>query len=118
MGYAMGSSPRGRGAPWPAKDTSAGSGLIPAWAGSTLRRWTPRRWRGAHPRVGGEHTTPPAVWRGVLGSSPRGRGAPAPRVMVLPLLGLIPAWAGSTVCPRQLDETVGAHPRVGGEHTC
>ena len=31
-------------------------------------------------------------------------------------LGIIPAYAGSTVAAKQLTDTIGDHPRVCGEH--
>ena len=53
-----GSSPRMRGAPPHAEDHRTGSGIIPAYAGSTTRasRGTPADWD--HPRVCGEHRWP------------------------------------------------------------
>ena len=50
-----GSSPRGRGTRVCRRRGHGWSGLIPAWAGNTRRRWPLRLATGAHPRVGGEH---------------------------------------------------------------
>ena len=73
-----GSSPRGRG-----KRSSPGwyrwSGrLIPAWAGKTRTRMSSTCPSRAHPRVGGENYNDAPHALAVEGSSPRGRGKPAP----------------------------------------
>ena len=93
----MGSSPRARGARYPAVGYPGYPGIIPACAGSTAApRRPPPRGRD-HPRVRGEHEVP--IWGGLLGwgSSPRARGAQG---LHLPP----PACRGD-------------HPRVRGEHT-
>ena len=91
-----GSSPRGRGKLDDHHAPTHHQGLIPAWAGKTLRLVSRRMLRGAHPRVGGENpvATLPATM--APGSSPRGRGKRNAR-------GRTPA-------------SPGAHPRVGGEN--
>ena len=50
------------------------------------------------------------------GSSPRGRGKQSVRREGHRNRGLIPAWAGKTVCPSNRVGESGAHPRVGGEN--
>ena len=91
-----GSSPRGRGKPTPPVQSPRGTRLIPAWAGKTgvgtgvgVGVW-------AHPRVGGENDSKPAVRLYAEGSSPRGRGKLSRVVVALRLTRLIPAWAGKT----------------------
>ena len=111
-----GSSPRGRGKHLLYWGSPAWHGLIPAWAGKT--RSTGLRWssRTAHPRVGGENAWSAHSFRNVSGSSPRGRGKPAHRVLDAAPMRLIPAWAGKTDGPHFVATHSGAHPRVGGEN--
>ena len=52
-----------------------------------------------------------------VGSSPRGRGTPAPLREGTPCRRFIPAWAGNTGAPRHREVFPAVHPRVGGEHT-
>ena len=70
----------------------------------------------AHPRVRGEHMYRSNTLKSSVGSSPRPRGAPL--VMSGPPTrpGLIPASAGSTPGKTPRISTMGAHPRVRGEH--
>ena len=91
-------------------------GLIPAWAGKTIRRKRRHGDRAAHPRVGGENHL--AMYRQLAqnGSSPRGRGKPGRTVWPGRRAGLIPAWAGKTCVSRALTRRSPAHPRVGGEN--
>ncbi len=91
-------------------------GIIPAYAGSTATRG--REWTGSgdHPRVCGEHLKSPETGTDIVGSSPRMRGALAIHVIRTRHVGIIPAYAGSTLahvfpCCRKWD-----HPRVCGEH--
>ena len=92
-------------------------GIIPADAGSTdviewifICDWD-------HPRGCGEHRFSQPVGRLRRGSSPRMRGARVESTHSAPILGIIPADAGST------DTLVGScmwgtdHPRGCGEHT-
>ena len=74
-------------------------GIIPAYAGSTLRRQGPHQEQKDHPRVCGEHLSQP-VWSPLVpGSSPRMRGAPGLFRRWRLLAGIIPAYAGSTTVP-------------------
>ena len=71
--------------------------IIPAYAGST---WTAATWTAAsmdHPRIRGEHA--PAYPSGVPdeGSSPHTRGARGPDHDRDRAVGIIPAYAGSTI---------------------
>ncbi len=132
-----GSSPRMRGAPCEPHVAYAPHGIIPAYAGSTLLRQERKEAERDHPRVCGEHRQPMPQQVFGTGSSPRMRGARGSTYMTRILIGIIPAYAGSTqsqacllcfVCgssPRmrgapaeqvkQLDAR-GDHPRVCGEH--
>ena len=91
-----GSSPRGRGKPPRASLTCQGSGLIPAWAGKTLRPLLFTLSLPAHPRVGGENVAPATRRACHVGSSPRGRGKRRAPAAAHSAGGLIPAWAGKT----------------------
>ena len=93
----LGSSPLARGAQNIPCRREAGSGLIPARAGSTARGCGTTPAGGAHPRSRGEHWQLECIFGLDGGSSPLARGArygagtnPLPP-------GLIPARAGSTV---------------------
>ena len=72
-------------------------GIIPAYAGNTMRcsaRYYDSR---DHPRVCGEHI--PIGWKLALalGSSPRMRGTPAGEASEESGRGIIPAYAGNTI---------------------
>ena len=71
---ATGSSPRGRGKRVTHRIDVVSDGLIPAWAGKTTPPIGRPRRRGAHPRVGGENSTPKKFPSKFPGSSPRRRG--------------------------------------------
>ena len=71
-----GSSPRGRGKRGDEKNSADASGLIPAWAGKTLRGLPIVAICRAHPRVGGENAEHRTDSVDESGSSPRGRGKP------------------------------------------
>ena len=91
-------------------------GLIPAHAGSTLRRVCAWSSSGAHPRSRGEHADLPDGRKPGRGSSPLTRGAPHPSIRNRCGWRLIPAHAGSThktTSPRRRKR---AHPRSRGEH--
>ena len=91
-------------------------GIIPAYAGNTLR------WRHGscrcrdHPRVCGEHLTSCVMVVSSMGSSPRMRGT----LVVAELLGhesgIIPAYAGNTWNRQRQASPCWDHPRVCGEH--
>ena len=92
-----GSSPRMRGARVAGAAQPGARGIIPAYAGSTPSR--PGRWRsrGDHPRVCGEHVYSNAKLPLALGSSPRMRGAHDVDHALGVRVGIIPAYAGSTL---------------------
>ena len=96
IGFAPGSSPRGRGTRLRRRIDSALRRIIPAWAGNTSRPPPARDPATDHPRVGGEHRRQHFCHQ-------RNQR-------------IIPAWAGNTgggkPCPAHQTD----HPRVGGEH--
>ena len=113
---ATGSSPRMRGARSEAQEAVADAGIIPAYAGSTSRRALRTQPMRDHPRVCGEHRLLTALHLFQSGSSPRMRGALLNKSLFEHILGIIPAYAGSTAhivvqIARRRD-----HPRVCGEH--
>ena len=116
MAMARGSSPHTRGAPMDFRDPRVVSGIIPAYAGSTVD-WTMVTSRVAdHPRIRGEHATSTATTNLGNGSSPHTRGAHRLPLDELTLERIIPAYAGST-CRRSRQLTASAdHPRIRGEH--
>ena len=102
---AQGSSPRVRGTQLLLRvlERRAGiipacAGIIPACAGNTRPPSTCRRCSRDHPRVCGEHPSPPFGSLRRLGSSPRVRGTQEHPRTCGDLLGIIPACAGNTSC--------------------
>ena len=73
-GTSRGSSPRGRGKRARQAVDPEYPGLIPARAGKTRSRSSPVLSSSAHPRAGGENTSPAGATGISQGSSPRGRG--------------------------------------------
>ena len=91
-----GSSPHTRGArPDPPRDPR-GPGIIPAYAGSTRTPHCTAAHGPDHPRIRGEHREYFAMWVLTHGSSPHTRGALTVGEGVPEVLGIIPAYAGST----------------------
>ena len=111
-----GSSPRSRGALEADDLPVLGTGIIPAFAGSTLHFDQSRGRRWDHPRVRGEHPASTMLTASVRGSSPRSRGALGLRCRQRVRHGIIPAFAGSTVLMPRPSARRGDHPRVRGEH--
>ena len=111
-----GSSPHTRGAPRLRIPRYPGCRIIPAYAGSTpwgLPRLSPTS---DHPRIRGEHR---CVWMAPMtsdGSSPHTRGARLRHRCLLPRLGIIPAYAGSTRVAAPRCFWPWDHPRIRGEH--
>ena len=93
------------------------SGIIPAYAGSTLPFLSNLLIISDHPRIRGEHGVPASP--GILerGSSPHTRGAPKSTSTPPETSGIIPAYAGSTRCSRRARWVCRDHPRIRGEHT-
>ena len=54
---------------------------------------------------------------GVTGSSPHTRGAPVFGSNIFGAVGIIPAYAGSTLADAGLAWCAGDHPRIRGEHS-
>ena len=112
----LGSSPRMRGALTVMVRARPVMRIIPAYAGSTRRRWQGDGFRRDHPRVCGEHNMVQFVPFSWTGSSPRMRGAPLPPRQGPQVPGIIPAYAGSTFRCRRSRSAPTDHPRVCGEH--
>ena len=132
-----GSSPRGRGTPFPVKVSMGLMRFIPAWAGNThvfVRQVI--RLGGSSPRGRGTQfpvlklkrlcrfipawagNTTPAYFGALAaaGSSPRGRGTRASLDSDDLNSRFIPAWAGNTRPATVAASAPAVHPRVGGEH--
>ena len=114
-----GSSPRMRGTPSGHIQTDTRLGIIPAYAGNTLRK-TKRTARARdHPRVCGEHPYTSRYNQAYSGSSPRMRGTQTMADQPQATPGIIPAYAGNTCLWQQRTRVLRDHPRVCGEHpTC
>ena len=92
-----GSPPHGRG-PQAARDSDAQRvGLTPAWAGTTRLAPLCARARRAHPRMGGDHLPMAPGARVSAGSPPHGRGPHHVGRLAARIVGLTPAWAGTTM---------------------
>ena len=91
-------------------------GIIPAYAGNTECAALTIEEVRDHPRVCGEHTGAGAANVTVKGSSPRMRGTLLAAFLAVSRTGIIPAYAGNTVCA--VRRVIGRedHPRVCGEH--
>ena len=81
-----------------------------------MTRTVTRRWRRAHPRVGGENFDEHSRQLSRHGSSPRGRGKRGGWPRTTRRRRLIPAWAGKTKPLGLGPIQAAAHPRVGGEN--
>ena len=92
------------------------TGIIPAYAGSTFVSWLCPQSNRDHPRVCGEHCSLVSAVSIGRGSSPRMRGARGEGGKGARLLGIIPAYAGSTNLKHLVGLDFGDHPRVCGEH--
>ena len=91
-------------------------GIIPAYAGSTQRKRRCRTGSWDHPRVCGEHQAAACLHLSSSGSSPRMRGALVCEQCPQEHVGIIPAYAGSTVFRNTIITSQRDHPRVCGEH--
>ena len=115
-GLVVGSSPHTRGALVLQSGALVELGIIPAYAGSTMRYTFGHRTELDHPRIRGEH--PPAGMESTIfpGSSPHTRGARSRSPARDDRCRIIPAYAGSTrhrAHGRRQDRD---HPRIRGEH--
>ena len=112
----QGSSPRMRGTLRPAQRLRGVLGIIPAYAGNTLQSVTHLAALRDHPRVCGEHCSLGARMAEYTGSSPRMRGTRLCDHVPPNVHGIIPAYAGNTLCSSSCHRTTRDHPRVCGEH--
>ena len=115
--WRMGSSPHARGPPKILVRTPILSRIIPACAGSTHCRATDVSPNGDHPRMRGVHSGIPLWLRSTKGSSPHARGPLRHPWRPAGLGRIIPACAGSTVCPSNGRRYSWDHPRMRGVHT-
>ena len=105
-----------RGTPRIGVESAASPGIIPAYAGNTgVIDLTGQRFED-HPRVCGEHLAFIKFCAVSLGSSPRMRGTPIPRIFGTLFDGIIPAYAGNTTTRSARKSATRDHPRVCGEH--
>ena len=92
------------------------SRIIPAYAGSTGLAGAGRLGSWDHPRIRGEHFPTPGGTGPCQGSSPHTRGAPDRGGQVFWVVGIIPAYAGSTANSNKGIFLNPDHPRIRGEH--
>ena len=92
----IGSSPRGRGTPFPRSPLFPSPRFIPARAGNTSAAAQSVMHFQVHPRAGGEHWWISCALQRKYGSSPRGRGTRSESGDVQPAARFIPARAGNT----------------------
>ena len=111
-----GSSPHTRGAPPTLCRWWRNRRIIPAYAGSTLRRHGHLPTRPDHPRIRGEHPPVESTTHGFRGSSPHTRGALRFSIPRHGDPGIIPAYAGSTPHRLAHGRRRPDHPRIRGEH--
>ena len=111
-----GSSPRMRGTLWFWFAPWKPFGIIPAYAGNTIRISPKPQTSRDHPRVCGEHYVFRMYVRFSPGSSPRMRGTPSSVSWRACVSGIIPAYAGNTWCRTCCLPWIRDHPRVCGEH--
>ena len=115
-GECLGSSPHTRGARRGLGAQPSITGIIPAYAGSTIRGMEFAENSRDHPRIRGEHFFNKGTFLFDKGSSPHTRGALAEFGQVECRRGIIPAYAGSTVLGFRRIDSRRDHPRIRGEH--
>ena len=98
-----GSSPHMRGTLGLPKAITAIRGIIPAYAGNTLRQKFLDMPQWDHPRICGEHSPFSTIFTVAMGSSPHMRGTRSARIAAARGTGIIPAYAGNTCDERQSD---------------
>ena len=113
----LGSSPHTRGAQRRFEWLHTLWGIIPAYAGSTLRSSPRLKLLRDHPRIRGEHVRAMDANGLAHGSSPHTRGARMGRVHDPRRRRIIPAYAGSTTATAPLARKGRDHPRIRGEHS-
>ena len=114
--FSRGSSPHVRGAQTPLRNPNTLQGIIPACAGSTVRKRKISLSPWDHPRMCGEHITRILQHAVRTGSSPHVRGALEVFVGARNGSGIIPACAGSTSHMLLSFRCGWDHPRMCGEH--
>ena len=111
----QGSSPRMRGTLGFSVTNTNDAGIIPAYAGNTVRACSLRLVMWDHPRVCGEHPRDTAPRVQTRGSSPRMRGTLRPQGRDAACPGIIPAYAGNTSpVPQSNSSASGSSPRMRG----
>ena len=113
----LGSSPLARGLLTAAPDRRHSNGIIPARAGFTWSRRTPRGCGRDHPRSRGVYIEGLCKTMGLTGSSPLARGLRVHPVGDSCVHGIIPARAGFTGCRKRIAECPPDHPRSRGVYT-
>ena len=111
---AQGLSPRGRGKRVLSSEHGHLERSIPAWAGETIGYELSAKYAEVYPRVGGGNLPSNNCGGSVTGLSPRGRGKRGSTAPPKKSPRSIPAWAGETLCARDLDALREVYPRVGG----
>jgi len=111
-----GSSPHSRGALQFDACPRHESRIIPAFAGSTILDVLNVGHCQDHPRIRGEHELHGFCRSRRVGSSPHSRGALIVSVPLQDVVGIIPAFAGSTSDCRTRLLARRDHPRIRGEH--
>ena len=90
--------------------------IIPAYAGSTASKRSSIPSSRDHPRIRGEHVRASLMPPYQRGSSPHTRGAHGSGDPRVEAVGIIPAYAGSTLDPDRSGVGDWDHPRIRGEH--
>ena len=114
--FSAGSSPHTRGAHTRGMRRPGVRGIIPAYAGSTGRPPAGAGGLSDHPRIRGEHGPRREAPTVPEGSSPHTRGAPLSPTRHTIIMGIIPAYAGSTGVGLVISAVLPDHPRIRGEH--
>ena len=111
-----GSSPHTRGTQRHELCGCGERGIIPAYAGNTLRSGWSRLAGRDHPRIRGEHFLRQEATEPGRGSSPHTRGTPDEVHVDARENGIIPAYAGNTPWEAAYRVLAWDHPRIRGEH--
>ena len=111
-----GSSPHTRGAQPLSPSLIIRARIIPAYAGSTTTSPPSSAPAADHPRIRGEHDASGIQGPFDAGSSPHTRGARRRGLSPCGVLGIIPAYAGSTGLKWLTSKLTSDHPRIRGEH--
>ena len=113
----LGSPPRMRGIPTNPACTASCSGITPAHAGNTPRRYIAVLLNRDHPRACGEYEPWPGRALPQPGSPPRMRGIPFSTLTAEILQRITPAHAGNTYKDKAQDYVLRDHPRACGEYS-